>query len=192
MKSGTDPITIRAKLRAALPHAPEKQLVRTKKLKNLLLLLIRSIRRKCPCLKVIMFFMILNFRLQKHSPCGLKKISILIYVKKMFLFISLEISFFVQYDPAILHTSFARLLGPPRPSAMVLHSNYSLILVHSCVIPSSKVHDSSNFICNHWGMISLYISQTKIKSWKRKYLKVYFIHAYAGTFKVFRSTPVIS
>ncbi|KAJ4712130.1 Transmembrane protein [Melia azedarach] len=50
--SGTDPITIRAKLRAALPHAPEKQL----------------------------------------------------------------------YDPAILHTSFARLLGHPTASPMELHN----------------------------------------------------------------------
>ncbi|CAL0319918.1 unnamed protein product [Lupinus luteus] len=50
--SGTDPITIRAKLKAALPHAPEKQL----------------------------------------------------------------------YDAAILHTSFARLLGPPRASPTELHT----------------------------------------------------------------------
>ncbi|KAK7281730.1 hypothetical protein RIF29_09972 [Crotalaria pallida] len=49
--SGTDPITVRAKLKDALPHAPEKQL----------------------------------------------------------------------YDAAILHTSFARLLGPPRASPMELH-----------------------------------------------------------------------
>ncbi|KAI4336009.1 hypothetical protein L6164_014588 [Bauhinia variegata] len=50
--SGTDPITIRAKLRNALPHAPEKQL----------------------------------------------------------------------YDAAILHTSFARLLGPPKASPTELHN----------------------------------------------------------------------
>lgn len=49
--SGTDPVTIRAKLRSALPHAPEKQL----------------------------------------------------------------------YDPAILHTSFARLLGQPRASPTEPH-----------------------------------------------------------------------
>lgn len=30
MDSGTDPVTIRQKLRNALPHAPAKQLVRTK------------------------------------------------------------------------------------------------------------------------------------------------------------------
>ncbi|XP_021896564.1 uncharacterized protein LOC110813622 [Carica papaya] len=64
VKSGTDPITIRAKLRAALPHAPEKQL----------------------------------------------------------------------YDPAILHTSFARLLGPPRPSAMEpSKSSDQLLLFHELV-----------------------------------------------------------
>ena len=50
--SGTDPITIRARLRTALPRAPEKQL----------------------------------------------------------------------YDAAILHTSFARLLGPPKDSSMESHS----------------------------------------------------------------------
>ncbi|KAE9608451.1 hypothetical protein Lalb_Chr08g0235801 [Lupinus albus] len=50
--SGTDPITIRAKLKDALPHAPEKQL----------------------------------------------------------------------YDNAILHTSFARILGPPRASPVKLHT----------------------------------------------------------------------
>ncbi|KAL5544447.1 hypothetical protein UlMin_008231 [Ulmus minor] len=62
--SGTDPITIRAKLKTALPHAPEKQL----------------------------------------------------------------------YDPAILHTSFARLLGQPKASAMMeMHDSEQIQFFHELV-----------------------------------------------------------
>lgn len=66
--SGTDPVTIRAKLRAALPHAPEKQL----------------------------------------------------------------------YDAAILHTSFARLLGHPKVSETLHRSFDELQLFHELVARLNK------------------------------------------------------
>ncbi|XP_022135358.1 uncharacterized protein LOC111007329 isoform X2 [Momordica charantia] len=66
--SGTDPVTIRAKLRTALPHAPEKQL----------------------------------------------------------------------YDAAILHTSFARLLGHPKLSEMLHGSSDELQLFHELVARLNK------------------------------------------------------
>ncbi|XP_062116491.1 uncharacterized protein LOC133830517 isoform X1 [Humulus lupulus] len=66
--SGTDPVTIRAKLRTALPHAPEKQL----------------------------------------------------------------------YDAAILHTSFARLLGPPKASATETHNSDLVKFFHELVDQLNK------------------------------------------------------
>ncbi|KAG7021510.1 hypothetical protein SDJN02_15235, partial [Cucurbita argyrosperma subsp. argyrosperma] len=79
--SGTDPVTIRAKLRAALPHAPEKQL----------------------------------------------------------------------YDPAILHTSFARLLGHPKLPGSLHSSSDELQLFHELVARLNKqLHGFEAMVSELW------------------------------------------
>ncbi|XP_038878981.1 uncharacterized protein LOC120071051 [Benincasa hispida] len=79
--SGTDPVTIRAKLRAALPHAPEKQL----------------------------------------------------------------------YDAAILHTSFARLLGHPKASETLHRSSDELQLFHELVARLNKqIRGSEAVVSELW------------------------------------------
>ncbi|XP_074316385.1 uncharacterized protein LOC141652700 [Silene latifolia] len=82
VNSGTDPTTIRAKLRSALPHAPEKQL----------------------------------------------------------------------YDAAILHTSFARLLGPPRVQERELHRRSDDIqLFHKLVaVLNDKIRGFQAVVSELW------------------------------------------
>ncbi|KAH9606061.1 hypothetical protein KSS87_017938 [Heliosperma pusillum] len=82
VNSGTDPTTIRAKLRSALPHAPEKQL----------------------------------------------------------------------YDAAILHTSFARLLGPPRVKERELHrSSDDIQLFHKLVaLLNNKIRGFQAVVSELW------------------------------------------
>ncbi|KAK9116759.1 hypothetical protein Sjap_015706 [Stephania japonica] len=80
--SGSDPITIRAKLRNALPQAPEKQL----------------------------------------------------------------------YDPAILHTSFARLLGQPKfpPEEINKHSNQLIFFYELVERLNKKIHGSKAIVSELW------------------------------------------
>jgi len=50
--------------------------------------------------------------------------------------------FHLQYDAAILHTTFARLLGPPRTSSMVLcsmHLHYFLEFARVSIITHIRI-----------------------------------------------------